>query len=62
MVLDEILAAEFGADLARQLLTPTLDLNPGLAALGPYIPPGTNILLPDRPTTSTTRRVVSLYG
>ena len=62
MVLDEILAAEFGAELARSLLTATLDLNPGLAALGPRLPPGTVLLLPDRPTQPTTRAVVSLYG
>ncbi len=62
LVLDEILAAEFGADLARDLLTATLDLNPGLAALGSHIPPGTVLLLPDRPTAAVPRAVVSLYG
>ncbi|WP_062111164.1 tail protein X [Aureimonas sp. AU40] len=62
LVLDEILAAEFGAELARTLLTATLDLNPGLAQLGAFIPPGTDLLLPDRPTVSATRTVVSLYG
>ena len=62
LVLDEILSAEFGAKLGRELLTATLDLNPGLADLGVLIPTGTPLLLPDRPTAPAARTVVSLNG
>jgi phage tail protein X len=35
------------------LLERTLDINPGLAALGPFIPHGTVILLPIEPAQAT---------
>ena len=35
------------------LLERTLDVNPGLAALGPFIPRGTVILLPIEPAQAT---------
>lgn len=63
VVLDAVLNAEFGAVDARKLLSATLALNPGLAALGPVLPLGTVLTLPDRPTATTpTRVVVSLFG
>ena len=62
VVLDAILNAEFGAVDARKLLSATLELNPGLAALGPVLPFGTVLNLPDRPAATTPRplSVVSL--
>ena len=36
-------------------LTQTLEMNPGLAALGPFLPLGTEVILPDLP--SATERV-----
>lgn len=40
-------------------LTETLELNPGLAALGPVLPLGTKVTLPDLPpTTPQTRAAV----
>ncbi|NMM75566.1 phage tail protein [Rhodococcus sp. SRB_17] len=37
-----------------------LDINPGLAALGPVLPAGTLVTLPDLPTTPT-RPTVQLW-
>ena len=63
-VLDAILNAEHGPVLARALLVETLELNPGLAALGPVLPLGTEIVIPDRPAPQPfrARPVVSLFG
>ncbi|SMC43294.1 P2-like prophage tail protein X [Fulvimarina manganoxydans] len=38
-----------------------LDANPGLAALGPILPVGTSILLPDIPTAIEVVPVVTLW-
>ncbi|MBP0438394.1 tail protein X [Tianweitania sediminis] len=64
ILLDQLLYAEYGAVLARDLLPAALDLNPGLAAMGPVIPMGTVVTLPDRPAQTSTalRPVVSLFG
>lgn len=52
-----------GATSAR--LTETLNLNPGLAALGPFLPLGTVVVLPDLPPASqrsmTRAPAVSLF-
>jgi phage tail protein X len=42
----------------------TLQLNPGLADLGPVLPIGTAVTLPDAPTTPVVqaRPVLSLFG
>jgi len=62
ILLDQLLHAEYGAVLARDLLPAALELNPGLAAYGPVIPLGTVVTLPDRPAPSTAvRPVVSLF-
>nr|USU32879.1 tail protein X [Methylobacterium sp. OTU13CASTA1] len=39
-----------GATSAR--LSETLEMNPGLAALGPYLPLGTVVVIPDLPPIS----------
>lgn len=63
IVLDAILASEFGPVRGRALVARTLELNPGLAAAGPVLPLGSVVVLPDAPaTTTTTPRVVSLFG
>lgn len=63
IVLDEILAKEFGPVTARALLAATLALNPGLAAAGPVLPIGTVVTLPDKPVAvAPSSRVVSLFG
>ncbi len=48
----------------QALVEEALDLNPGLAALGPVLPLGTPVILPDLPTLPATPpvRVVSLFG
>lgn len=38
-----------------------LDVNPGLAALGPVLPLGTKVLLPDLPKAAPERKIVSLW-
>lgn len=63
MLLDEILAEIFGAAVARGMVAQTLDLNPGLAALGPAIPPGTLLRLPDAaPANARSAPVIDLFG
>ena len=38
-----------------------IDANPGLAALGPVLPLGTKIIMPDIPSTSTAKPLTSLW-
>lgn len=38
-----------------------LEANPGLAALGPVLPIGTKLVLPDIPRTAPERQIVSLW-
>ncbi|TRL35483.1 tail protein X [Rhizobium straminoryzae] len=46
----------------RTLIAETLRINPGLAALGAWLPPGTQFLLPDLPAeTATVRPRKSLF-
>lgn len=44
--------------------TDTLSISPGLAALGPFIPLGTSVIIPDLPPQPTTPpvKLVSLFG
>ena len=47
----------------RELIAETLRLNPGLAALGLYIPPGTTVIVPDLPTAwQAFKNVKTLFG
>ena len=39
----------------------TLELNPGLAALGPILPAGLLVTLPDTTTSNATRPTVKLW-
>lgn len=62
IVLDLLLHRKYGVR-GRELVEATLVLNPGLAALGPILPIGTKVLLPDLPQPlQTAKRVVSLFG
>lgn len=47
----------------QELVAAALTLNPGLAALGPVIPVGTRVILPDPPATprQALREPVSLF-
>ncbi|MGY5801844.1 tail protein X [Rhizobium sp. LEGMi12c] len=38
-----------------------LSANPGLAGLGPTLPLGTHIFMPDMPSASVERRLISLW-
>lgn len=48
----------------RELVTVALERNPGLATLGPVLPPGTKVMIPDLPSQGRqpARKVVSLFG
>lgn len=59
--LDKIARAELGSELGGTVEA-ILDLNPGLAALGPTPPPGTKINLPPRPTGTATTKVPRIWG
>lgn len=61
--LDLLLWRRYGVR-GRSLVERTLDLNPGLAALGPILPLGTVVIIPDLPpvATSPAVKVVSLFG
>lgn len=49
--LDRICLRYYGR--TRDVTEAALDANPGLAALGPILPIGTPVTLPDAPTTAT---------
>lgn len=38
-----------------------LELNPGVAALGPILPHGTAVVLPENPPAAGTRQLVQLW-
>lgn len=61
--LDLILWRRFGRP-GQRLVEQAYVLNPGLAALGPILPVGTVVLLPDymRPTTRLKAQPVDLFG
>ncbi len=47
----------------RELIAETLRLNPGLAGLGLYIPPGTTVIVPDLPSAAqTVKKLKTLFG
>lgn len=62
LTLDTLLWRRYG-QRGRTLVAETLAANPGLAALGPILPPGTTITIPDLPPASATMvKVVTLFG
>jgi phage tail protein X len=56
--LDRIAKAELGSERTG-LVEAILDLNPGLAALGPILPLSTTIKLPPRPASGPARQAVT---
>lgn len=59
--LDLLLWRKFGVR-GRELVEVTLSLNPGLAALGPFLPLGTVVVVPPLPAVSTTPvKLVTLF-
>ncbi len=60
---DLLLWRSFGIQ-GRALVEKTLSLNQGLSALGPILPLGTTVILPDIPEQSAIDavKVVSLFG
>lgn len=62
LTVDLILFRAYGV-AGRSLIEQTLADNPGLADLGPMLPVGTAITIPDRPQAkATVRKRVSLFG
>lgn len=61
VMVDLLLYRRYGRP-GQALLEATLELNPGIAELGPVLPIGTVVLLPDAPPAVNPRRVVSLFG
>ena len=63
ITLDLILWRRHGVR-GQALVADTLSISPGLAALGPFIPPGTSAIIPDLPPQPTTPpvKLVSLFG
>jgi phage tail protein X len=57
--LDGLLWRERGLRSAD--LAPVLEANPGLAALGPVLPTGTAVLVPDTAPAPVTRDLVQLW-
>lgn len=64
LLLDQLLWRAYGrAGTTSAMLAAALALNPGLAAAGPVIAPGTTVRLPDLPAPSaaSARKVVNLF-
>ncbi|MBS8259716.1 phage tail protein [Roseibium polysiphoniae] len=62
LTLDLLLWRRYGVR-GRELMEQALTLNPDLAAVGPILPLGTQITLPDLPEqTTAARQVVTLFG
>lgn len=61
--LDLLLWRRYGVR-GQSLVEEALDLSPGLAALGPLLPLGTMVTVPDLPPAPATpvRRIVSMFG
>lgn len=60
---DLLLWREYGVR-GRSLVERTLEINPGLAALGPIIPHGRSVIVPGLPaqTEITRTPVITLFG
>lgn len=62
ITLDLLLWRRWG-DAGASLLSAALDLNRGLASLGPVLPAGTAVVLPEAPTkTATVTVAVDLFS
>lgn len=63
ITLDLILWRRHGVR-GQALVADTLSINPGLAALGPILPLGTSVIIPDLPPqpASPPVKLVSLFG
>ena len=63
MTLDLLLFQAYGAE-GQGLVEQAIELNPGLASLGPVIPLNTTVTIPDLPTPDAfkARPIVSLFG
>lgn len=63
MTVELLLHQAYGVD-GRSLLEETLRKNPGLSSLGPVLPLGTVLTIPDKPAANATvfKPVVSLFG
>lgn len=61
LMVDLLLFQAHGPD-GQKLVEQTLEANIGVAALGPVLPLGTVVTLPDRSAPAATRRVVSIFG
>jgi P2-like prophage tail protein X len=57
----DAVAASYYGDTAPETLRRVLDANPGLAAIGPRLPAGTRIELPDIPKPATVTEGVRLW-
>ncbi|MEP4031207.1 tail protein X [Roseibium polysiphoniae] len=62
LTLDLLLWRRYGVR-GRELMEQALTLNPSLATIGPILPLGAEITLPDLPEqTTAARQVVTLFG
>ena len=63
MTVELLLHQAYGVE-GRSLLEETLAKNPGVSALGPFLPLGTILTIPDKPARDAFvyRPVVSLFG
>ena len=63
MTVELLLHQAYGVE-GRALLEETLANNPGVSALGPFLPLGTLLTIPDKPARDAFvyRPVVSLFG
>lgn len=62
LTVDKLLWRRYGSR-GRELVEETLSLNPDIAALGPILPIGTELIIPDLPQSATpTVTVITLFG
>lgn len=63
MTVELLLHQAYGVE-GRALLERTLEMNPGVSALGPFLPLGSAVIIPDKPARDafSYRPVVDLFG
>lgn len=63
MTVELLLHQAYGVE-GRALLEQTLAINPGVSALGPFLPLGSAVIIPDKPAKDafSYRPVVDLFG